>query len=434
MKRALAWAGVIAAIVAGAAVGAAAVQHLYSDREYRRLLASGDQALASGNAYAAVEAFSGALAFRPDSMVAFLRRGEAYRDQRRFDEAIRDWRQANRLAPDAPQPLVALGDHFDAVGQPAAAAEWYTQAAERLRAEDPGLLYRLALARFKAGDSASAVEPLKTAVARNPASAEFRYLLGLVQRDAGDAENALTTLESAIRLAPDLIVAREELADLYRAVGRPIDEMTQLQELAARDPQVARRVAVADAEIRGGQTVGALSTLTAALQAAPNDSRILLAIGRVYLTRAERQRGQDPESAERAIEVIERALGGSAPRGAGLALYGRALFVSGNVVDAERILKDAVATSPIETEAFQYLADSAEQLGHHVVARDALLSLISSRGTPPAAPCGHRGPRALARSRWARGMRPGLPTISRALSPPAIPPRSCSAGWHTRGG
>jgi protein O-GlcNAc transferase len=281
MKRALAWAGVIAAIVAGAAVGAAAVQHLYSDREYRRLLASGDQALASGNAYAAVEAFSGALAFRPDSMVAFLRRGEAYRDQRRFDEAIRDWRQANRLAPDAPQPLVALGDHFDAVGQPAAAAEWYTQAAERLRAEDPGLLYRLALARFKAGDSASAVEPLKTAVARNPASAEFRYLLGLVQRDAGDAENALTTLESAIRLAPDLIVAREELADLYRAVGRPIDEMTQLQELAARDPQVARRVAVADAEIRGGQTVGALSTLTAALQAAPNDSRILLAIGRV---------------------------------------------------------------------------------------------------------------------------------------------------------
>ena len=49
-------------------------------------------------------------------MVAYLRRGQAYRDQRRFDEATGDWRQASKLAPEAPQPLISLGDHFDAIG------------------------------------------------------------------------------------------------------------------------------------------------------------------------------------------------------------------------------------------------------------------------------------------------------------------------------
>src|SRR5690349_21527579 len=166
MRRTIFWTGAIVALLACALAGAVAVQRLYSDRQYRRLLSEGDHALAAGNSYGAVEEFSGALAFRPDSMVAFLRRGEAYRDQRRFDEAARDWRQASRLAPDAAPPLVALGEHFDALGQYAQAAEWYGQAASRLKAEDQSLLYKLALARFKAGDSAAAIEPLKAVASR----------------------------------------------------------------------------------------------------------------------------------------------------------------------------------------------------------------------------------------------------------------------------
>src|SRR5262245_4126283 len=135
MRRTVPWAGATVALVTCTVLGALAVQRLYAERQYGRLLADGERALAAGNAYAAVEAFSGALALRPDSMVAFLRRGEAYRDQRRFDEAARDWRQASRLAPEAPQPLIALGDHFDSLGHYAQAAEWYGQAAARSKTE-----------------------------------------------------------------------------------------------------------------------------------------------------------------------------------------------------------------------------------------------------------------------------------------------------------
>jgi predicted Zn-dependent protease len=100
---------------------------------------------------------------------------------------------------------------------------------------------------------------------------------------------------------------------------------------------------------------------------------VLLAIGRVYLARAERHR--DPESVGRALGVLEKAMGGTARRSEGLALYGRAMSLSGNDVEAERILRDAVATSPVDPEAFGFLADSAERLGHLTAARDALMNL-----------------------------------------------------------
>jgi tetratricopeptide (TPR) repeat protein len=376
----IALAVVLLAVTAG---GTALFQRVNSDRQYRHQLAVGDAALASGETYRAIEAFSGALAFRPSSMVAHLRRGEAYRAQRRYDEAIRDWREATRLTPEAPQPLVALGDLAESRGEFGEAAEWYGQAAERLKDEDPALLYRLALARYRAGAPGAAIDPLERAVARNAASAEAHFLLGLLYRDTNNPARAIQSLQTALSIEPGLIPAREELADVFRAEGRVVDEMAQLQILA-RDGQTVRKVAIGLAEARQGQLDAALGTLSGALTADPNDSRVLLAIGRVYLGRAERRR--DADSIASALTALEGALGGTARRSEGLALYGRALFLSGNDVEAERILTNAVATSPAATEAFGFLADVAEHLGHHLVARDALVNLDALEGdTAPAA-------------------------------------------------
>ena len=368
----------LALVITGAAVGAAFVyQRISADRQFRRLVAEGERALDAGESYLAIEAFSGALAFRPDSMVAFLRRGEAYRAQGRDEEAVRDWRQANRLTPDAPQPLIALGDLFDAQGDFVRASEWYSQAAERLGDEDPSLLYRLALARYRSGSPGLAIPPLTRAVARNNSSAESHYLLALLHRDTGNATSAVESLKLALTLSPGLTPAREELADVYRAQGRFVEEMAELQILA-RDGQPGRKVAIGLAEARQGQLDAALGTLSTALNESPHDSRILLAIGRVHLARAERHR--DGDAAARAVAILESALAGSARRSEGLALYGRALFLSGNLTEAERVLRNAVATTPVHTEAFGFLADAAERLGHDLMARDALMNLDAVEG------------------------------------------------------
>lgn len=378
------------------AVGAAgAVQFLDRSQQYRRLLSSGEQALRARDYYLAIEAFTGALAWRPDSMVAYYRRGEAYRGLRRDDEAARDLREASRLSPSAPQPLVALGELYDLKGEPAQAANWYGQAATRLKDEDPQVLYALALARYRAGSPATAIEPLERAVANRAGRPEAYYLLGLLYRDTQRLEAAISALEQAVRLDPSLVAAREELADAYRAQHRPVEEMRELQALAALDQQVGRRVAIALAELRGGQLDGALGTLTQAAARSPTDSRVQLAFGRVHLARAERSR--DPAAVRRALDALEAALGGTARRSEGLALYGRALFLAGELVEAERILREAIATTPLTSEAFAYLADAAEALSHELDARDALINLDVLRGGT-----------ALADERIARARRIGL--------------------------
>jgi Flp pilus assembly protein TadD len=369
----------VAGLVVLAGVGVLVVQQVDRGRQYRDLLGQGEAALRAGNQYAAIEAFTAALAWRPDSMVAFYRRGEAYRALRRDDEAVRDLKEAARLAPNAPQPLVALGELFDQRGDAAQAASWYAQAAARLKDENPGVLYALALAHYRSGSPAAAVAPLERAVARSDSMAEAHYLLGVVYRDTQNLDGAAAALEQALVLAPSLVPAREELADVYRALGRPVDEMRELQALAAIDQEVGRRVAIAMAEARGGQLDGASGTLADAAARAPQDARVQMALGRVYLLRAER--GRDPVLVQRALDVLEAALGGRARRSEGLALYGRALHLSGARIDAERILREAVATTPVDPEAFAFLAETAEELGHDLEARDALVNLDALEGS-----------------------------------------------------
>jgi len=375
VKRPLAL--VLVVVVAAGAV--ALVARFDRERQYRALLAQGEQASRDGNAWGAIEAFSGALVLRPDSMVSFYRRGLAYRDQGHDEQAIRDWKDAHRLAPDAPEPLVALAELYDRREQPSLAAARYAEAAELLKDEDPALLYALGLARYRSGAPAAAIDPLHRAVARHDGLAPAHHLLGLAYRDVGNLDAAIASLDRAIRLDRKLIAAREELADLYRAVGRHGDELQQLQALVQLDGQIDRRIAVALAQARQRQFDAALAGLGAIAAEAPSDSRLYLALGRVHLARAEAL--GDAAAIGQAREALEIALGGTARRSEGLALLGRALYLAGDHDGALRILQQAVATSPADRHAFVYLADAAERLQRHLLARDALLMASALQGS-----------------------------------------------------
>ncbi len=373
MRRVLALVGLVSVVTGGVLL----IEHASASRTYSRLLETGQRALDVGDSYAAIEAFTGALTLRPSSMVAHYHRGEAYRAERREEEAIRDFREALRLAPNAPQPLVALGDLYGNRA-PAQAASWYGEAVARINSDDPVLLYKLALARYRAGLPAEAVAPLQHALARNDSLAEAHYLLGLVYRDLQRLDDATASLERAVKLAPGLVPAREELADVYHARGRFLDETTQLEALETLDHGTARAVRMGLVQAGQGQYAAAVETLRAASLRVPGDSRVQLALGRVYLLRAERTGNHGDLLTARA--VLEQALGGAAPRSEGLALFGRALALAGDGRAADRILHDAAATSPVDPEAFAFLADTAEQLGHFVDARDALLDLDGLEG------------------------------------------------------
>lgn len=395
--------GLFATVVALLAIVLGVVDR---DRRYQALLADGDRALSSGNAFSAVEAYSGAIALRPDSMAAHLRRGQAYRNEKREDEAIRDWHDAVRLAPKSTQPLELLGDTLSAQGEDAQAATYYERAVQ-LDASDPVKLYKLGLAQYRAGLPAIAVAPLQSAVALNDNFAEAHYLLGLVLRDVQRPTEAVASLERAIREAPSLIAAHEELADLYRALGRPVDELAQLQALSSLDASLPREVAIALAQSRRGEFDGAIATLSSAAERDPADSQVHLALGRVYLEKAERT--MDRRSVSDALDALERALAGTARRSEGLTLLGRALYLSGDDAGAERLLREAVSTSPLIAEAFGYLADACERQREYDAAREAVEKLDTLQGDT--------APRAI---RSARARRLGVLSLKAGDAPTAV--------------
>ncbi|HSP90272.1 MAG TPA: hypothetical protein VLN08_05175, partial [Vicinamibacterales bacterium] len=73
MTRTIVGALLLTAAVAAVVVAGLSVQR---DLRYQNLLAAGNRALSTDQTFAAIEAFSGAIALREGSMVAYLRRGE----------------------------------------------------------------------------------------------------------------------------------------------------------------------------------------------------------------------------------------------------------------------------------------------------------------------------------------------------------------------
>lgn len=349
-----------------------------TERTYRQLIADGDAALARDNTGAAIEAFSGAITLKDESMVGYLKRGHTYRRRGEFVAAIRDLRRASEIDPAATRPLEELGDAYlaDTPHRYGAAAERY-QEVVKLDTRAPRVLYKLAFARYHEGHAAQAIDALQRAIALDDRFAEAYYLLGLCQRDSQRLEAARSALERSIELQPTLLQAREELADLYGALGKTEHRLTQLLALSALDPGSSREVTLGMAFARAGQTERAIQTLGRATERFPDDRYAYVALGRVWLEIA--QARSDRVALSKAIEALEGAVG-SDDSSEALTLFGRALLMTSDEETAERILQDATRKQPVEPLAFYYLSDAAERLAHYDVARRALLDYEVLRG------------------------------------------------------
>ena len=375
MKRLLVVSVGLAALMVGVVLAWYAVRQ---EREFQRLIATGDAALAQEQTYGAIEAFSGALALKRDSMLAHLKRGDTYRRRGEFTAALRDLRDAAALDPSAPRPVELLGDVNAAMGRYERASEHY-QAFTVLDDRSPRVLYKLALAYYRNRQVDKAIEPLGDAVALDERFTEAHYLLGMCLRERGQDEEALRALTRAVEISPAFTAAREELVDLFDRTGRRQEALEQMEALAALEPARAERlVSVGLAYARWGRTDAAVLTLGRAAERYPDEPVVYTALGRVWLEDAELR--NDRVALSKAIEALQPTAASATASGETLTLYGRAMLLSGDARVAERVLLQAVENPPVEPAAFRYLADAAERLGHSPVARDALLRYVALAG------------------------------------------------------
>lgn len=348
------------------------------ERSYRQLIADGDAALARDNTSAAVEAFSGAITLKDDSMLGYLKRGQTYRRRGEFVAAIRDLRRASEIDPTATRPLEELGDAYlaDMPHRYSAAAERYLEYV-KLDNRAPRVLYKLGFARYNEGHVAEAIDALQRAIALDERPAEAYYLLGLCHRAAQHFDAARAALEKSLALQPALLHAREELADLNGVLGRTDARIDQLAALSALDPGPSREVTLGLAYARAGQTERAVLTLGRAAERYPDHPYAYVALGRVWLEIA--QARSDRVALSKALGALEGAVG-SDDSSEALMLFGRALLMTSDEETAERMLQDATERRPVEPLAFYYLAEAAERLGHFAIARNALLDYDVLRG------------------------------------------------------
>jgi tetratricopeptide (TPR) repeat protein len=356
-------------LAAAAGGGAVAYQTAARQREYQSLVARGDAALGQRLTFLAIEGYSGAIALKPDSMLAHLRRGETYQQRGDLDSAARDFRVAAALDRGATRPLEALGDIQFHRHRFARAADAY-ESFLALDDQSPRVAYKLALARYRGGDVEATLTSLRRAIAANDQMPDAYYLLGLCLRDRNQLPAAIDAFERSVALSPALIAAHEELADLYTAAGRHAEAIEQLQLIAGLDrTHVGRQVALGLAQARAGKGELAVLTLLSALERTPDEPLIHGAIGQVWLDMA----SERSDALSKALEALERVAGMPTATSEVMTLYGRALLRANRPEDAERVLQQAIRRYPVEPSAFLHYAGVAEGRGHLEAARQALI-------------------------------------------------------------
>lgn len=367
----------LAAIVTVAGVSALGYAAYTREIEYRRLVDRGEQALADRDLGEAVEAFSGAIALRPDAMLGWYKRGETYRLRGDLESAVRDLRQATTLDPSALRPLELLGDVLFALERYPRATERY-QAYVGLDDRSSRVLYKLGLSRFREGQLDGAERALRQAIRLQERLPEAHYLLGLSLMQRKRGADALAPLKRAVTLAPALVPARESLVDLYRELGRHADEVRELEALVALEPRRSERVvALALAYNRQGRRDLAVQALGRATKQFEGSTGPYVALGRVWLE-ADREQ-PDPVLVDKAIEALTRATAHGESSEA-QTLLGRAWLRKGDLRRSMASLELATATLPVDPDAYALLGEAAERAGRLTVARDALVHAAALAG------------------------------------------------------
>jgi tetratricopeptide (TPR) repeat protein len=357
-----------------AAAGALAATGYWAyarDRDYTRLIAAGDQA-AADQPFEALEAYSGAIALRPESMLAHLKRGRMYRERGELEAAARDLRRAIALDPTATLPLELLGDTYLSMARNDRAAERYE---DYLSLDDrtPRVWYKLGLARYRNGEAAAAIPALERAIALDSSLADSHFVLGLCHREQGDLPGARAALEIVTQLSPGLTAPREALAAVYADSGDNSRAIDQLEALAALDPTTSSRfVALGLAHARARRHEAAVLTLSRAVERFPNDPGVYGALGRVWLDAAETR--QDPVALKKALEALATAATHADATSETLTDLGRAFVRSGDLTAAQRFLRQATTRLPVYPGAYLNLAVVSERAGRLQEARDALVN------------------------------------------------------------
>jgi protein O-GlcNAc transferase len=175
----------------------------------------------------AEQEFSAATRLKPDFAAAHLHLGFVYQAEQKPD-AVQEWLEAYKLAPQDPGVALIVGKALSDAGQDEQ-AEPILERAHELAPESTAAAYQLALVSQRVNRVDEAITLLKTVVQAEPANVDALVNLGLALTQAHDAREAVPYLQHAIALKPDDATAHQDLAAALLQVNETADAILELQ-------------------------------------------------------------------------------------------------------------------------------------------------------------------------------------------------------------
>ena len=165
----------------------------------------------------------------------------------------------------------------------------------------------IALATFFLGteNADESIRLAEKALTLEPDFATAFQTLGFAYRINFELEKSVTAYAKALELAPDSAAVKRSLAEMKRAVGKPVEAANLYREILTADASDAAArtgliLSLFDAEKRAE----AETEMNASLEAAPNN--LFLLVGAAYWYAAHKNGDKAAEFAQKALEVEPR--------------------------------------------------------------------------------------------------------------------------------
>jgi tetratricopeptide (TPR) repeat protein len=175
------------------------------------------------------------LSKNPDSWMVHLNMGHVYVEQHDGRNAMKEYREAEKLSPDIPDPHYNVGYRLDVNGDYTGALNEFAKAI----ADDPNY----ALAYYgrgnvlrKTGKLKEAVEAYQQAIHAQPSYADAWYNMGYTDELLHDTAAAKSAYEHTVAIAPNYPGARENLAKIFISEGNTNAAVEQYELAINADP------------------------------------------------------------------------------------------------------------------------------------------------------------------------------------------------------
>lgn len=217
------------------------------------------------------------------NMEAYLHLAQCYKEQEKYDEAIKYFKKAASFKPDEPQVHNGLGNIYKNMGKVDMAFEEF-QLALKMEPDDPALINNLGWCHQQKLDFEKAMEYYQKAIKLENDLPTAHANMAICYRVKGELDKAIAELNIALKQDPELAFAHSELCACIATKGDINGAIPHCQQAIELDPNgLDGYVNLGVCLERKGEYAKAVENYKKALKIAPWHALAHCNIGNAYM-------------------------------------------------------------------------------------------------------------------------------------------------------